>query len=155
MTDPDALRVVYLTADEFAEPPPPFRTGAAGIVRVGDDGALEQETRLRISANSSHALTGHGVVAALNALGLEGELGGGAPVLIRPALVPTARRILYEADRKTYGGRWEFVVAREEGPEPVEYRVAVVNREYQKTLVRLVDVLNRASRFGEAAWLEL
>ena len=75
MTDPDALRVVYLTADEFAEPPPPFRTGAAGIVRVGDDGALEQETRLRISANSSHALTGHGVVAALNALGLEGELG--------------------------------------------------------------------------------
>ena len=116
---------------------------------------VEQETRLRISANSVHALIGHGVVAELNALGLEGVLGRGAPVLIRPALVTTARRILYAADRLSYGGQWEFVVAREAGPEPVEYRVAVANREYQKTLVRLVDVLNRASRFGEAAWIEL
>jgi hypothetical protein len=155
MTGPDIPRVVDLAVDEFIEPPPPLRTGAAGIVRVGGDGSLEQEVRLRISANSTHALIGHGVVAALNGLDLEGVLGEGAPVLIRPSLVSTARRVLYEADRKTYGGRWEFVVAREAGPAPVEYRVAVVNREYQKTLVRLVDVLNRASRFGEAAWIEL
>ena len=45
------------------------------------------------------------------------------------------------------------MVAREDGDPSVEYRVAVVNREYQVGLVRLVDVLNRASRFGQAVWL--
>ncbi len=146
---------VYLAADDFDDPPPPFRTGAAGLVRLDAEGDFELEERLRISANSVHAMVGHGIVERLNALGLEGTLGSGAPVLFRPAIVERARGILYEADRDTYGASHEFVVARAGGDPPTEYRVAVHNREYQITLVRLVDVFNRASRHGEAVWIAI
>ena len=56
MTAPDRSRVVYLAEEDFAEPPPPFRSGAAGIVRMGQDGALEQETRLLARPYRPHAL---------------------------------------------------------------------------------------------------
>ncbi|MEM9177495.1 MAG: hypothetical protein AAGC67_19945 [Myxococcota bacterium] len=146
---------VYLARSEFDDPPPPFRTGAAGLVRLDAEGAFELEERMQISANSLHAMVGHGVVDRLNALGLEGTLGGGAPVLVRPALVEEARSILYDADRKTYGAEYEFVVAEASGEAPTEYRVAVENREYQVTLVRLVDVFQRAGRHGEAVWITI
>ena len=149
------VRRVYLQSGEVDDPPKPFRTGAAGLVRLDAEGEFELEERMRISANSLHAMMGHGVVDQLNALGLEGTLGNGAPVLFRPAQVEDARSILYEADRKTYGARYEFVVQRDEGDPPTEYRVAVLNREYQVTLVRLVDVFQRASRHGEAVWIAL
>jgi len=150
-----AARRIFLTSAQFDDPPPPFRTGAAGLVRLDASGDFELEERMRISANSSHALIGHGVLDSLNELSPEGTLGEGRPVLFRPSLVEDARSVLYAADRTTYGGKWEFVVAREEGDPPIEYRVAVLNREYQVTLVRLVDVFNRASRHGEAVWLSL
>lgn len=151
----EPARRVYLASDDFDDPPPPFRTGAAGLVRLDDQGEFDLEERVRISANSLHAMVGHGVVDRLNALGLEGTLGAGAPVLFRPGLVEDARSVLYDADRRTYGASYEFVVAREPGPPPTEYRVAVLNREYQVTLVRLVDVFQRASRHGEAVWIAL
>ena len=149
----DAIERIFLAAEDFDDPPSPFRTGAAGLVRLDDEGAFELDERVRISANSLHAMIGHGVVDRLNELEPEGTLGAGAPVLFRPALIEAARSVLYEADRNTYGGRWEFVVAREEGERPREFRVAVRNREYQVTLVRLVDVFQRASRHGEAVWM--
>jgi hypothetical protein len=150
-----AARCVLLRPEDFDAPAAPFRTGAAGMVRLDAEDAFELEERLRISANSLHAMVGHGVVDRLNGLPLEGALGAGVPSLIRPAVVDDARRILYEADATSYGGTWEFLVHREEGPPVTEYRVAVANREYQLTLVRLVDILNRAARRGEAVWLAL
>lgn len=155
MSPSDAARHVLLRADQFEAPPPPFRTGAAGLVRLAPDGMFELEERVFISANSAHALLGHGVVARLEALGLEGRIGSGAPAMIRPGQIESARSIFYEADRRTYGGCWEFVVERTRDRPPIEYRVRVENREYQKTLVRLVDVMHRASRHGEAAWIVL
>jgi hypothetical protein len=146
---------VYLDVEDFDDPPLPFRTGAVGLARLDAEGAFELEERVRVSANTLHALEGHGVLDRLNGLGLEGTLGEGLPVLCRPAWVEAARSILYAADRTTYGGRFEFVVARATGEPPVEYRVAVVNREYQVGLVRIIDVFHRASRFGEAVWLSL
>ena len=146
---------IFLQANDFASPPPPFRTGTAGLVQLDAHGDFELEERVQISANSLHALIGHGVVDRLNELALEGRLGTGAPVMVRPALVEEARAVLYEADRNTYGGEWEFVVARESGDPDTEYRVRVVNREYQITLVRVVDVFNRASRYGGAVWLAI
>ena len=151
----ESVQRIYLAADDFDDPPPPFRTGAAGLVRLDAEGEFELEERVRISANSLHAMVGHGVVDRLNALGLEGTLGSGAPVLFRPALIEDARSVLYAADRQTYGAQYEFVVGREDGTPPTEYRVAVHNREYQVTLVRLVDVFQRASRHGEAVWIAL
>ena len=149
------VRRVLLSSEDFDDPPAPFRTGAAGEVRLDAEGAFALEERLRISANSLHAMVGHGVVERLNALPLEGTLGAGAPSLIRPSVVGDARRVLYEADATSYGGAWEFLVHRDEGPPITEYRVAGVNREYQLTLVRLIDILHRAGRHGEAVWLAL
>ena len=65
------------------------------------------------------------------------------------------RAVFYEADRKTYGGAWEFVVGSDAGPDAAEYRWQIENREYQVTLVRLVDLATRASRYGHAVWLQL
>jgi len=150
-----ATRIVFLAEDDFMSPPAPFRTGAAGVVRFAEDDSLEMDERVKLSANAVHALIGHGVLDRLNELDLEGAVGRGVPVLIRPGLIEDARTILYAADPTTYGQEWEFLVDRDEGPPPVEFRVRVVNREYQIALVRLIDVFNRASRHGDAAWITI
>ena len=152
---PKPPRIVFLDQDEFMSPPAPFRTGTAGLVRFDEQDSLEMDERVKLSANAVHALIGHGVLDQLNELDLEGSIGRGVPVLIRPALIEEARTILYAADPTTYGKEWEFLVERDPGPPPVEYRVRIVNREYQIALVRLIDVFNRASRHGDAAWITI
>jgi hypothetical protein len=147
------VRVVYLAADHPGDPPPPFRCGAGGRVWLNERGELEADERVRISANSVHALIGHGVVDALNRLPLElGKLGEGRQALLPQATLDAAADILTEADRRTYGGEWEFVVARD---ADTEYRVRVVNREYQRALARLRDLVVAAGRQGDAVWLRI
>lgn len=152
---PPSSPIRYLQPDEFDDPPPPFRTGSAGFVRLGPEDTLETELRLRLSANTTHALIGHGVLDEINALPLEGTLGSRLPALIRPSEIEEARTILYAADRNTYGGQWEFLVQPIEIDDPIEYRLRVQNREYQINLTRLIDVLNEASRVGEAVWIDI
>ena len=149
------MRVVYLAAGRRGSPPPPFRTGAAGHFWLSEDRTPEQETRVALSANSTHALLGHGVVDGLNRLSLEGRLGEGREVVIPPATLEAARRIFIEADRTTYGASYEFVAGERCEPDPVEYRVRIDNREYQRTLARLVYLCTMASRNGRAVWLRI
>jgi len=149
------LRRVYLAAEEFDDPPPPFRRGEAGLVWLGADGSLKTDTRVRLSANATHALEGHGVLDALNELPLEGRLGEGRDVVIPQQALEATSELLYEADRRTYGGSWEFVVAPSKGEEAVEFRVRVDNRDYQKNLLRLTDLLALASRRGHAVRLRV
>lgn len=146
---------IYLERDQWTDPPAPFRTGSAGWIRLDAEDQFELHSRVDLSANATHALLEHGVVDALNALGLEGQLGGGLPVLIRPALIEAARSVLYEADRNTYGATWEFVIDRSETDPPCEYRVIIDNRDYQISLTRLIDVLNHASRVGIGSWMTI
>jgi len=147
------MRVVYLAADDFDSPPPPFRTGAGGRVWMNERGELETDERVRLSANTVHALEGHGVLGALNRLPLElGRLGDGREVLVPQAALDDAADIFTEADRKTYGAVHEFVVVRENG---TEYRVRIENREYQRALARLRDLIVAASRQGYAVWLRI
>jgi hypothetical protein len=123
----------------------------------------EPEPRLDVplSANSVHALLGHGVVEALNALPLEGRIGGGLDALLPPSSLDAARRILYEADRTTYGGSFEFVVEsgeqenENEPVEPLEHRIRIDNREYQVSLARLQFLCTQASRGGMAVWIRI
>lgn len=154
------MRRVYLQPAEFEDPPAPFRRGEAGLVWLGADETLHTDTRVRLSANATHALEGHGVLDALNELPLEGLLGEGRDVIVPQRALTGVSELLYEADRKTYGGSWEFVLTGVgcEGldeSESVEYRIRVDNRDYQRNLLRLTDLLALASRRGHAARLRL
>jgi hypothetical protein len=147
------VRIVYLRAEEFDAPPAPFRVGAGGRVWMSERGELETDERVRISANTIAALQGHGVLEELNRLPLEmGKLGEGREVLVRQAALDDVADILTEADRKTYGAQYEFAVARD---AQAEYRVRIDNREYQRALARLRDLVVQAGRHGFAVWLRI
>ncbi len=146
---------MYLDPEAPGPPPAPFRTGEAGHVWVADGGGVETDVRVELSANSTHALIGHGVVDELNRLPLEGRLGEGRQVLLPPGVLEEACAVFTRADRRTYGGTWEFVAGVVRDPEPVEYRVRVHNREYQVTLARLTFLMSTASREGLAAWMRI
>jgi hypothetical protein len=98
-------------------------------------------------------MLGHGVVDELNRLPLMGELGNGLDTVIPQAELRAAAGILYEADRNTYGGTWEFEVGFDTSGSL--YRIRIDNREYQSGLLRLTDLLNAASRIGYAVWLRI
>jgi hypothetical protein len=149
------MRAIYLSPDEAEAPPPPFRTGEAGTVDVDASGHLETRSQVALSANTVHALLGHGVVEEINALPIEGRVGNGLEALIPPSSLDAARTIFYEADRCTYGGIWEFVVDGSGEPESVEYRVRVDNREYQAGLARLQYLFTLAGRQGLAVWIRI
>jgi hypothetical protein len=147
------MRVIYLRAEDIDSPPPPYRTGVGGRVWLSERGELETDERVRLSANTVHALEGHGVLVALNRLPLEmGRLGEGREVLVPQAALDDAADILTEADRRTYGAQYEFVVAREGG---AEYRIRIENREYQRALARMRDLVVQAGRQGFAVWFRI
>ena len=148
------MRTVYLDPEE-ASPPPPYRTGEAGRVWMAEGGDVQTDVRVELSANSTHALIGHGVLEELNRLPLDGRLGEGRPVLLPPAVLDQASAVFARADRRTYGGTWEFVAGVAEEPEPIEYRLRIHNREYQVTLARLTYLMTTASRLGYAAWIRI
>ena len=149
------MKVVHFVHERSHEEQPGFSRGGAGFVKLVD-GAFEPESRVTIGPNAYHALHGHGVVDALNGLPLEGgPLGHGGEAWIRPLATEEAAAILYEADRRTYGGTWEFITHRQQVPEPVEYRIVIDNRDYQRTLSRLQFLAVTASRNGWAIHLRL
>jgi hypothetical protein len=142
-------RIVYFDHHEPAVNGPPFRSGDAGIVWIGEQGWMETDSRVRISPNSLHAMEHHGVVARLNELQLElGPIGAAHDALVVPADTTAAARVFYAADEKTYGARYDVLIAREHGPEEAEYRLVIDNREYQRTLSQLQFLCNGASHDG-------
>jgi hypothetical protein len=144
------VRIIYLRAEDIDAPAPPYRTGVGGRVWLSERGELEVDERVRLSANTVHALEGHGVLGELNRLPLEmGKLGDGREVLVPQFALDEAADILTEADRKTYGATYEFVVARDAG---AEYRIRIENREYQRALARMRDLIVAAGRQGFAVW---
>ena len=94
----------------------------------------------------------HGVVAELDELELQGRIASGLEVVLPQETLADAARVLYAADRNTYGRTWEFVIAEREA---TEYRVRVDNREYQRSLLRLTDLIALAGRNGHAVRMRL
>ncbi len=147
------MRTLYYDPEKGDDLQPAFRSGVAGFVLLGADGTLETERRVEIPPRSWMALVGHGVVDALNRLdGIEGPIGADVDAVIHAGALEEASRLLYEADRKTYGATYDFVAARD---ADTEYRVAIDNREYQRTLSRLQYLVTMASRLGHAVWIRL
>ena len=150
------VRVVYYDHAAAERPQTGFRSGAADRVVTGADGLLEPESAVLIPPNSLHALVGHGVVRRLDALPrVYGRIALGDEAVLRPTALSDASRILYEADRDTYGAVHEFVTHAAAGPDPVEYRIVIDNREYQRTLARLQYLVTLAGREGYAVRLRL
>ena len=150
------MRVEYLTQELPPVQGAALRCGKVGCLFASSDGKMVSDTRLRLSANSTHALIGHRVVDALNELPLKGRLGSGLQVLIPPPQLEPARRLFYLADAKTYGGSYEFVLGIDSDREDaVEYRIRIDNREYQNTLSSLQYLLRTASRDGMAVWMTI
>jgi hypothetical protein len=154
------MRVEYLTKERPVIPGVALRCGEVGCLYLGADENWVSETRLQLSANSTHALIGHGVIDALNELPIEGQLGGGLQVLIPPSQLEAARRLFYLADARTYGGSHEFVLGtasdpEEDGEARVEFRIRIDIREYQITLSGLQYQFRIASREGAAIWIQI
>jgi hypothetical protein len=130
-------------------PQPGFRSGRADRVVVGPDGVAQPESAVQIPPNSLYALLGHGVAALLDRLPLAyGRITARGEAVLRPTALSDASRILYEADRMTYGATYEFVAHQTDGEHPVQYRIVIDNREYQRTLARLQYLVTLASREG-------
>jgi hypothetical protein len=125
---------------------PGFRSGDAGFVIPDEQWGFTGTTVVQIPPNALHALEEHGVVAELNALEFQTDaVAPGRDAVLRPFALDAAAHIFYEADRKTYGRTWEFVVARRGG---CEYRIMIDNRGYQRTLSQLQFLVTSASRQG-------
>ncbi|MDJ0789370.1 MAG: hypothetical protein QNK05_21400 [Myxococcota bacterium] len=151
------MSIVYFDPRLPAASQPVFRRGDASRVVADEEGGLTADERgVEIPPNSAHALLGHGVVAALNRLEPEfADVGSGRDALFHPAVAPELAAIFYDADRRTYGPRWssvEFVVKRD---ADVEYRIAIDNREYQRTLSRLQYLATTAGRHGQGVRIRL
>jgi len=136
-----------------------FRSGEAGLAVPHPDGGLDSDSRVLIAPNSLHALEQHGVVAELGRLEFAiGPISPGRDAVLGPGVLDEVAHILYEADRKTYGNTWEFVVGRTDGRtlgQSIEYRIVIDNREYQRTLARLQFLVTTAGRLGIGAHFRL
>lgn len=148
------MHVEYLGEDDLEVLAAPLRRGRAGFVVAGADGNFVTQTRMQLSANTTHALIGHGVVAALNELPLQGRLGRGLQVLIPPSQLEPAARLFYHADTRTYGAQYEFAIGVS-SDGAVEYRIRIDNREYQHALSGLQFLLRSAAHEGTGAWLQI
>lgn len=146
MTEP---HTIYYDHARAAEEQPGFPRGDAGPVIIESDGSWVSESEVRIGPNSHCALVHHGVADELTALpDARGRAGSGQDLLVAPGSAEAVAHIFYEADRKTYGARYDFLALAQEVPEAVHYRIAIDNREYQQTLSQLQFLSTTAAHHG-------
>ena len=134
----------------------PFRSGEAGVVWLSEEGFFETDTRVELDPNAYHSLFAHGVIDALADLPMQmGPLAVEGEAVLAPSAIPAALHLFYEADRETYGVEHDLLVAEAFGSPPLDYRIAVDNREYQRTLSKLQFVASEAARMGHGLRLKL
>jgi hypothetical protein len=141
---------------------PGFRSGEAGIVDFTlDDAAQARLPRVAIPPNACHALVELGVASRLNLLPLEiGPIAHGREAVLFPSALGPAIDVLYAFENELWsGGRdysaLELVVEPPGGDSEVQYRLRFDRREFERSLLRLVDLLNAAWRSGRGVRLAL
>jgi hypothetical protein len=156
------MRVVYFDPAQPADAQPGFSSGEAGIVDFTlEDEAQARLARVGIPPNACHALVGLGVVARLNLLPLEiGPIAHGREAVLFPGALERAIEILYALENELWNGSrdygaLELVVAADAGALPVEYRLRFDRREFERSLLRLIDLFHSAWRAGRGVRLSL
>ena len=84
-----------------------------------------------------------------------GRAGSGRNLLLTPGSAEAAANIFYQADHKTYGATYDFLALAQEIPEAIHYRIAIDNREYQRTLSQLQFLSMTAARHGRGLRIRL
>lgn len=156
------MRVVYFDPARPLDAQPGFRSGEAGVVDFTlDDEAQARLARVEIPPNACHALVGLGVVSRLNLLPLEvGPIAHGRVAVLFPGVLERAIEILYEFENELWNGSrnygaLELVVGARAAERAVEYRLRFDRREFERSLLRLIDLLHAAWRAGRGVRLLL
>lgn len=156
------MTIVYYDPLRPVAAQPGFRGGEAGIIDFTlDDAAQARLARVEIPPNACHALVGLGVAARLNLLPLEiGPIAHGREAVLFPAALERAIEILYAFENELWnGGRdyaaLELVVEARSEERPVEYRLRFDRREFERSLLRLIDLMHVAWRAGRGVRLLL
>ena len=156
------MTIVYYDPARPLEAQPGFRGGEAGIVDPTlDDAAQARLARVVIPPNACHALVGLGVVSRLNLLPLEvGPIAHGREAVLFPGALERAIEILYAFENELWKGArnyaaLELVVASPCLDHPVEYRLRFDRREFERSLLRLIDLLHTAWRSGRGVRVSL
>ena len=156
------MPIVYYDPARPLEAQPGFRSGEAGIVDFTlDDAAQARLPRVAIPPNACHALVGLGVTSRLNLLPLEiGPIAHGREAVLFPSALEPAIEVLYAFENELWNGErdytaLELVVEAPESDRGVEYRLPFARREFERSLLRLVDLLQAAWRTGRGVRLSL
>jgi hypothetical protein len=156
------MRIVYFDPARPAEAQPGFRSGEAGIVDFTlDDAAQARLARVAIPPNACHALDSLGVASRLNLLPLEiGPIAHGREAVLFPSALERAIEILYAFENELWNGSksygaLELSVGECTGATPVEYRLRFDRREFERSLLRLIDLFHAAWRAGRGVRLAL
>lgn len=156
------MAIVYFDPARPLEEQPGFRSGEASIVdfTVDDDGQAGLGC-VGIPPNACHALESLGGFSRLNLLPLEvGPIAPGREAVLFPGALERAIGIFYALENELWNGSrdytaLEFEVGVRSGAEPVEYRLRFDRREFERSLLRLIDLFNAAWRAGRGVRLSL
>ena len=156
------MTIVYYDPARPVDAQPGFRSGEAGIIDLTvDDAEQARLASVAIPPNACHALVGLGVVSRLNLLPLElGPIAHGREAVLFPSALERAIGILYELENELWNGSRDYsaleLVVGKSGDDPVvEYRVRFDRREFERSLLRLIDLLHAAWRAGLGVRLSL
>jgi len=156
------VRIVYFDPARPLADQPAFRRGEAGIIDLNlNDEAQAELARIEIPPNACHALVGLGVVARLNLLPLEvGPIAHAREAVLFPGALERAIEILYAAENELWNGSrdytaLELVVGAQGGAAPIEFRLRFDRRDFERSLLRLVDLIHAAWRAGRGVRLAL
>ena len=160
------MAIVYFDPARPVETQPGFRAGEVGIVDFTlDDDTQERLPCVAIPPNAAHALVALGVVARLNRLPLElGPIGPGREAVFFPGSLERAIEILYAIENELWNGERDYA-SLELSVEPpsatgrsdasVEYRLRFDRREFERSLLRIIDLCHAAWRAGRGVRLAL
>ena len=147
------MAIVYYDPARPVAAQPGFRAGEAGIIDFTlDDAAQARLAHVAIPPNACHALVALGVTSRLNLLPLEvGPIAHGREAVLFPSALERAIEILYAFENELWSGERDFgsiELVVDALDAATEYRLRFDRREFERSLLRLIDLFHAAWRVG-------